>query len=420
MKKLLFSLICLFVFGSSLFGWDVYSGADDATKAVLAKVDALIEQEQYQSAFSAANGEGCQEEYLIAKRIEIATNYYALSIMHQMFAFKNLEEGETLYDVRTGDGDFSLMMADPAVSAESYMAANGDKTVLYYALGAYYADVRGRYGDQWLITVDELYEKEAENFRKAYNAGVYDAFSLSELATCYFFMDDFSSAGEIYEKKASEYELNPNDNYHYAIIFWLSGRAAEGLPYMEKAIEGYADIPEYQCDAYVVAARMCFPIQDYERAEQFLIECKNKYPQDYRITQYSITLYALQNFNDKAIESSFELFGLAPTNPTVCQLIMQEAQAAGNLDFLPGFFDKALELYAGNSGAVENLCFHYAYTLSVMKRNEEAWNMVQKAREVFTQNGTLTPDIEETLDQMQYQIMLNAGAPFDAVRNMVQ
>ena len=46
MKKLLFSLICLFVFGSSLFGWDVYSGADDATKAVLAKVDALIEQEQ--------------------------------------------------------------------------------------------------------------------------------------------------------------------------------------------------------------------------------------------------------------------------------------------------------------------------------------------------------------------------------------
>ena len=88
MKKFLFFLICLFVFGSSLFGWDVYSGADDATKAVLAKVDSLIEQEQYQSAFSAANGEGCQEEYLIAKRIEIATNYFALSIMHQMFTIK--------------------------------------------------------------------------------------------------------------------------------------------------------------------------------------------------------------------------------------------------------------------------------------------------------------------------------------------
>ena len=84
MKKFLFSLICLFVFGTSLFGWDVYSGADDATKAVLAKVDTLIAEEQYQSAFSAANGEDCQEEYLLAKRIEIATNYFAQSIMHQI------------------------------------------------------------------------------------------------------------------------------------------------------------------------------------------------------------------------------------------------------------------------------------------------------------------------------------------------
>ena len=419
MKKFLFSLICLCIFGSSLFGWDVYSGADDATKSVLAKVDALIEQKQYQSAFGAASGEGCQEEYLIAKRIEIATNYFAQSIMHQMFAFKNLEEGQTLYDVRTGTGDYSLMMFDPVAAVESFMEQNGEKPVLYYALGAYYTDVRSRYGDQWLITVDELYEKTAENFRKAYNAGVYDAFSLSELATCYFFMDDFRSAGEIYEKKASEYELNPNDNYHYAIIFWFSGRAAEGLPYMEKAIEGYADIPEYQCDAYVVAARMCFATQDYERAEQFLIECKNKYPQDYRITQYSITLYALQHLNDKAVQSSFELFWLAPTNPTVCQLMMQEAQSAGNMEFLPGFFDQALVLYAENSGALENLYFHYAYTLCLMQRNEEAWNMVLKAREAFTQNGTLTSDIEQSLDQIQNQIMLNMGISPDEIKNMM-
>ena len=420
MKKLLFSLICLFVFGFSLFGWDVYSGADDATKAVLAKVDTLIAEEQYQSAFSAANGEDCQEEYLLAKRIEIATNYFAQSIMHQMFAFKNLEEGQTLYDVRTGTGDYSLMMFDPAVSAGSYMAAHGEKPVLYYALGAYYADVRGRYGDQWLISVEELYEKEAENFRKAYDGGVYDAFSLSELATSYFYLYDTNSAEEIYKKKATLYELNPNDNYNYALILWLSGRSAEGLPYMEKSIEGYADIPEYQCDAYIIAARMCLSTQNYDRAEQLLIECKQKYPDDYRITQYSITLYALLNQNDKAIESSFEMFAIAPTNPAACQLIMQEAQSAGNMDFLPGFFDQALELYTDNSGAVENLYFHYSYTLCLMGRNEEAWDMVRKAREVFTQNGTLTADIEQSLDQIQYQVMLNAGVPPDAIKNMME
>ncbi|MBO4508877.1 MAG: hypothetical protein J5747_09595, partial [Spirochaetaceae bacterium] len=340
--------------------------------------------------------------------------------MHQMFAFKNLEEGQTLYDVRTGTGDYSLMMFDPAVSAGSYMAAHGEKPVLYYALGAYYADVRGRYGDQWLISVEELYEKEAENFRKAYDGGVYDAFSLSELATSYFYLYDTNSAEEIYKKKATLYELNPNDNYNYALILWLSGRSAEGLPYMEKSIEGYADIPEYQCDAYIIAARMCLSTQNYDRAEQLLIECKQKYPDDYRITQYGITLYALLNQNDKAIESSFEMFAIAPTNPAACQLIMQEAQSAGNMDFLPGFFDQALQLYAENSGAVENLYFHYAYTLYIMGRNEEAWDMVQKAREVFTNNGTLTQEIEDTLDQIQYQVLLNAGVPPDAIKNMME
>jgi len=419
MKKFLLPLVCLFVFGTSLFSWDIYSGANGATKAVLAKVDALIEKEQYQSAFSAASVKDCQEEYLLAKRIEIATNYFAQSIMHQMFAFKNLEEGQTLYDVRTGTGDYSLIAFDPASAAETYIEENGDKPVLYYALGAYYADVRGRYGDQWLIAVDELYKKEAENFRKAYDAGVYDAYSLSELGLCYFFMEDFSSAGEIYKKKTKEYEFTTMDNYHYGIVLWLSGRAAEGLPYMEKCIEGYADNPNYQSDAYIIAARMCLSVPDYDRAEQILVACKKKYPADYRITQYSITLYALQNLNYQAIESSFELFGLASTNPTVCQLIMQQAQAAGNMGFLPDFFDQALKMYAGNDGAVENLCFHYAYTLYIMERNEEAWSMAQKAKEVFTKNGTLTPDIEETLNQIGYQALLNAGLSPEAVRDMM-
>ena len=55
-----------------------------------------------------------------------------------------------------------------------------------------------------------------------------------------------------------------------------------------------------------------------------------------------------------------------------------------------------------------------------MQRNEESWNMVQKAREVFTQNGSLTPEIEQSLDQIQYQVMLNMGIPPDAIKNMME
>ena len=421
MKKFLFSLICLFVLGSSLFGWDVYSGANDATKAVLAKVDALIEQEQYQSAFGATNGEGCQEEYLLAKRIEIATNYFAQSFNHNIFAFTNLKEGQTLYDVRTGGGNFSVMMVDPVTVAESYMAANGGKPVLYYALGAYYADVRGRYGDQLSFSFDELYEKEIENFGKAYDAGVYDAFSLSELGVSYAYLGDNDSAISIYEAKEKEYELTGDDDYNYGFCFLRKGQTEKGAYYLESSIDKYADNPQYQYDSYSLVVQVyIMTLKDFESAGKVLLNFKKDFPTDYRVTLFTILFYAAQNLNDQAIESSFELFAMAPTNPSACQLIMQQGQSAGNMEFLPGFFDQALVLYAENSGAVANLYFHYAYTLCLMQRNEEAWNMVLKAREAFTQNGTLTSDIEQSLDQIQNQIMLNAGAPFDAVRNMAQ
>ena len=262
MKKFLFSLICLFVFGTSLFGWDVYSGANDVTKATLAKVDALIEQEQYQSAFAAASGEG-EEEYLLAKRIEIATNYFAQSIMHQMFAFKNLEEGQTLYDVRTGTGDFSLMMFDPVIA----VAKNGETPILDYALGAYYADVRGRYGDQWLITVDELYKKEEENFRKAYDAGVYDAYSLSELGLAYAYFGDNDSAISIYVAKEKEYELTGNDDYNYGFCFLRTGQSEKGAFYLANSIPKYADNPQYQYDSYSLVVQVyIITLKDFESA----------------------------------------------------------------------------------------------------------------------------------------------------------
>ncbi len=421
MKKFLFSLICLFAFGTSLFGWDVYSGADDATKAVLAKVDALIEQEQYQSAFGATSAEGCQEEYLIAKRIEIATNYFAQSFNHQMFAFTNLKEGQTLYDVRTGTGSYSFMMVYPVTVAESYMAANGDKPVLYYALGAYYADVRSRYGDQLSFTYDELYEKEIENFGKAYNGGVYDAFSLSELGMSYAYLGDNDSAISIYAEKEKEYELTGDDCYNCGLRSLRIGQPEKGAYYLENSIPKYADNPQYQYDSYSLAVQVyILTLRDYESAERILINFKRDFRTDYRVTLFTILFYAVQNLNDQAIEASFELFAIAPTNPSACQLIMQQAQSAENMEFLPDFFDQALVLYAENSGALENLYFHYAYTLLLMDRDEEAWVMVQIAREVFTQNGSLTPEIEQSLNQIQYQVMLNMGISPDAIKNMME
>ncbi len=133
MKKCLFLVLIILCFTFSLFAKDVYSDADAKTKAVLANVDELIEKRQYQSAFDALRK--ADNEFLLAKKVEVTIYYFAKSTMHQMFAFKNLSENETLYDVRIGDGTFNMVLFDPVKAINEFVAKNGEKPILNYALG---------------------------------------------------------------------------------------------------------------------------------------------------------------------------------------------------------------------------------------------------------------------------------------------
>lgn len=397
MKKIIIIITILFCFTVCLFSKDIYDGADKETQNLLKEIDSLIEKEQYQSAFYKTSE---KNEYLLTKRVEISTQYFAHSIMHQLFAFKDLKDGETLYQVRTSDGDFQMSMADPVKAIENFEKEHGEKAILKYALGLYYQDVINRYYDQWLISVDELREKVIFNFQKALDKGCYDDYSLSVLATSYYNNKDLERAVKLYQKKEKEFEFTATDNFHYGIILWMLEDGKHGIEYVKKSVEGYKEQPEYQSDAYIVVARIGMSISDFKTAEKYLAECKKAYPKDYRVAQYSITLNSLQNNKSKAIANAMELFSYAPGNPSVCQMIMEECENAGKPEFALDFFKEAVIKYASDAKACENLYFHYAYQYYYMEKPNEARQMALKAREYFTKNESLTSEVSELLDNL--------------------
>ncbi len=392
-----FIITILFCFTVCLFSKDIYDGADKETQNLLKEIDSLIEKEQYQSAFYKTSE---KNEYLLTKRVEISTQYFAHSIMHQLFAFKDLKDGETLYQVRTSDGDFQMSMADPVKAIENFEKEHGEKPILKWALGLYYQDVIDRYYDKWLISVDELREKVFLNFKMALDAGCYDEYSLSVLATSYYNKRDLESAVNIYQKKAKEFEFTATDNFHYGIILWMLNDGKKGIEYVKKSVEGYKNQPEYQSDAYIVVARIAMTISDFKTSEKYLNECKKNYPKDYRVAQYRIALYAHQNNKSKAIASAMELYSYAPGNPTVCQMVMEQCENAGKTEFALEFFKEAIKKYADDDKACENLYFHYAYQYYNMDMPDEAKQMALKAREYFIKNGDLTSEISELLDNL--------------------
>lgn len=398
MKKILLSLFALLAL-NSLFAKDLYQEADEETRNIIVRTDNLINKKLYAAAWDLVSGE--ENEYILAKKTEIAIYYFAQSMMHQLFAFKDLKFDETLYDVRNSEGPFSLVVFNPADRINKYVAEHGEKAILDFALGMYYEDVLERYGDDWIIPREELEKNVLDYLKKAYDQGYYDDYSLSVLASAIYRTEDYMTALEIYAVKEEEYEFTGTDNYHTGIALWMLDQGEEGVEYVKKSIDLYADEPEYQSDSYIVVARIYIDIGQYEEAKKYLDLCHEKFPSDYRYQQYNVQLYAAQNQTAKAVEYGLELFAMAPTNPTVCQLIMKVCNYVNKEDVAIEFFKSAVKKYKKDNEAMANLYFHYAYEYSIMENYNQAKKMAGEARKYFEKSNSMTEEIDDLLKEIE-------------------
>lgn len=375
-----------------------YDTADAATKNLLEQADALIAKKQYESAYKTVAQ--FDNEYLIAKATYICINYFAYSVTHQLFALKDLEEGETLYDVRNGGGKYNMYLFDPVKIIDEYKKSNGEKPILNYALGLYYDKVLLGYSGRWIVSDDEIIANTITYLQKAYDENCYDDESLTVLAETYYRSRDLANAKKIFEKKVSAgYELTANDYYNLGTICYYTQDFPSAAKYLDKAISGYAGQPKYQTDAYLLFIKSCTESGDYKKAEKYIAECKLKLPQDYRIILSGVTLHAKQKNQKKLLNAAKELYAMAPENPSAPQMVLREYFDGGVENWLPEFFDSCLKDY-DSVGARQNLFYHYAYVLSEMGQADKASVMAKNAKAEFQKNGALTEDIEKFLDSM--------------------
>ncbi len=399
-KRMLLTVIILFVCTSSLFAArSAYAGADAATQATLEKVDELIEQRQYASAFGAL---GNDNEFFIAKKIEIATNYFVQSLMHTLFAFENLKEGQTLVDFRTAKtGVYNSIYFDPAKVIQEFVQTNGEKPILDYALGLYYSDVLRRYSGRWLISDEELVNNTITYLTKAYENDCWDSWSMSELAYAYMKRGEYDKAITYYSIKLENNEdFSIDDDYNFGLCNYFCDDYPTAQKFMEKSLVNYAQNPGYLYDTYWVLSAIYINTKQYDKAQNALDSCRSLEDVDYRLVQRYISFYAILKDKPKTLQASAEFFTYGPENPSVPQYIIQEYYDRSIETWLPDFFEQELDRPDLSIGTQQNLYFHYTAALSYLDRKSEAAVMADKAREVFRQDGSLTDDIEQLLVQL--------------------
>lgn len=397
-KKVLMLFLAIFLSFNLFAVSNPYSTADKKTKKILSDCDALIEKAQYESAYKALNV-GTANEYIIAKKIELVTAYFSQSIMHQLFALSDLEEGQTLYEVRTGDGSFSMIMADPVKMVEEYVSANGEKPILNYALGIYYSSVLNCYGSNWLQTQEEIIQNMVNYYQKAFDQKCYTSFALSELAISYLRLGDYDKGIQMYEfKKKIKEEFTTEDNYNYGYLCYLKQDYDKALPLLLQSVKDYKDNPDYLFDTYFLLSALYINSSRYEDGESALQSCISLYDNDYRIYERQIILYAITKDKEKIMTASKKLFSMAPTNPSAPQMVMNNYFNYGVAEWIDDFFIETEEIYKDDPVAMQNLTFHHSASLGFLGRKEEAKLMAETARKYFIKNDALTDQISEQLD----------------------
>ncbi|HBE79250.1 MAG TPA: hypothetical protein DDW65_15980, partial [Firmicutes bacterium] len=182
LKRTLFIATFLLIFATGLV-----LAAD--TQKILEEADQLIKAGQYDTAFKLLSEADKKSENpeIVLKQVDIALNYFAVSTMHQMFAFKDLQPGETIEDIRgneeseseSGGGVYSYYQFEIDKILNKLIIRFPKNGQLYKALGEFYFEVSLRYGKGWLKPEQELVELAEKNCLKAEQNGVFDAKSLS-------------------------------------------------------------------------------------------------------------------------------------------------------------------------------------------------------------------------------------------------
>jgi tetratricopeptide (TPR) repeat protein len=246
-------------------------GATKACYAVLVKAAQLSAQGKWLSAYQALDDfdTANADPFALAMKTSIVLQGEVRSDMNLSFGLTDLEVGQDLESLRKGEGDYPPLAFDPPSLADAQVSKGvAIPAILSKELGDYYYDVLGRFSGQWALSDDEILGKIAEDYSKAYAAGVYDGASLLNYAESLVKLNRGDESDPVYAKAI---ELDPKSGnllYSYAMSLAFRGKKAEALAEDDKALEAYGDDPA-KINAIAFGAQTASELGDDARTQSY-------------------------------------------------------------------------------------------------------------------------------------------------------
>lgn len=356
----------------------------DYSKSVMADVNRLLSDRQYQSAFEMLKGVDPNNEnpdYTI-KKVEIATKYFVKSINHIMFSFVDLGQNDNLDEMRASEGAYSLNSLNVEGILTNLIRQYPNHGGLYNSLGCYYYSVFNQYGDRWMISSGDLLKLCRKYLLQAEKMGKIDDVSLFDVGMTYFYDKDKKNAMRYFKKSLENNGTNADSAYNIGYIYYQDGDYKNSVKYALLSSKYYKD-PYLKSDAFRVAANAYIRMNDDKNALDYYDKAISVNPKDYYSYGSKITVYLKQKDYEKAALSCEEAIGRLYDYPELFSMINEDYLQYKKSDDLESIYDKMIVKFSESIEASGNLYFYQGILYAKTGKKEEAKKSFIKSRSFF-------------------------------------
>jgi tetratricopeptide (TPR) repeat protein len=338
-----------------LFSLTVFAQTESTT---IEKANGLIENKKYESAFKMLQDFDKQNENpdVVLLKEDIALNYFVTSIMHEIFAFKDLEKNEDIMDYRGKNGSFGMYNFPIDSVLGKLIKAYPENYKLYKGLGDFYYEVQQKYDGQWLKDDKTISDLIVKNYQIVIDHKLAD--------DKVYYVIGFQYLSSKKNKEAIPYFLKSielkNDfadaYYNLAYAYLFTDDRVNALKYAKNSLDLYKDA-ELKSDAARMIGQIYTELNDDKNAIVFYELADKIAPGNYYNLHPLLTLY-FKTDNPKKVEMINSFYNLAPDKPTIYNDLGKIFFENNKTDELIEFYKSKLLTYKDDKKILGNLNFY--------------------------------------------------------------
>jgi tetratricopeptide (TPR) repeat protein len=372
---------------------------------VLSKVDALLLQKKYESAYRLLEKADPKNQVpdLLLDKVQIALDDYVFSENLKIFCFKDMAIDQNVEDFRGQKGNYARYALNPEEALSGLLQKFPEDWRLYKMLGEYDYQVYMNH-DKFEADKGLARLKLAQSYLyQAYSHQTADSISLYHLGLVDLYLQDAKSAEECFKAAIRQGNSTADNYYNLAFTQYSQGEFAPSLDSAQKALDLYPNAPEKALCAHLLALA-AIAVQDENGAIKYFGLIHAFQPQDYEALKNLLTLYLKHGEADKAMPFGQAMLAIEPNNASILRDIDDIYLQYGRVNEFYDFLHNMIFLYAHQNGVLGNLYFYQANADLYVNHKKSARTSLKMARICFQKSLLPSDGIFKTIDKELIQL----------------